>query len=257
VAGLGPAAIEVVAAATVGRGGRFETRRGQLRYRPGGAEPNMLLFSRSGVPYRARPGYDPAYEPDLPRYPERRSTPEVFTALRLHRRGPLDLHADLMPLLYADMRDAAAECARRTGAPYVDPVAALHPAAQGDPLSHAGASHRWWRVQLAADLADAARGVTGSPLEAGLQVLRELWDTVRRTAATPDPELDRVVARAVAGPPMRRHAELLALADAGLLRVPLGPDPSVTPTESGWRLASRALRTPIVLTAAWLCPSTP
>jgi hypothetical protein len=251
VAGFGPAALEVVAAATLGRGGRFDTRRGRLRYRAGGAEPSLVLYSRSGLPYHALP------DPGTPRYPPRRCTPEVFAALREARPGGrIDLAADLLPLLHADMREAAAECAHRTGRPYLDPVAALHPL-PGDPLTHAGASHRWWRERVAADLAEAARGVAGSPVEAGFAVLREVWDALVAVAGPPPDHLRRAVARVIAGPPPRRHVELLALADAGLLRVPLGPSPAVTPVDAGWRLTSTALRTPIALTADWLCPATP
>ena len=53
IAGLGLSALDCVAELTLGRGGRFTTD--IKRYVPSGKEPVIFLYSRSGLPYRARP----------------------------------------------------------------------------------------------------------------------------------------------------------------------------------------------------------
>ena len=54
IAGMGLAAIDVVTALTVGRGGSYVERGDRLRYTRSGEEPTIRLFSRSGVPYAAK-----------------------------------------------------------------------------------------------------------------------------------------------------------------------------------------------------------
>lgn len=59
VAGFGLSAFDVVVRLTVGRGGTFSTNAAdELRYQRSGREPHIWMFSRSGLPYRARPQAD-------------------------------------------------------------------------------------------------------------------------------------------------------------------------------------------------------
>ena len=91
---------------------------------------------------------------------------------------------------------------------------------------------------IRADLAEGLLGFAGSPVKAGLDVLRALRDTFRYvvdfgglTAASLDDFTVRTVPalnRAVVGPQWERHAELLALLAAGVARAPFGPEPVVT-----------------------------
>jgi uncharacterized NAD(P)/FAD-binding protein YdhS len=55
VAGMGLVALDVVTALTVGRGGEFVEDGAGLRYRRSGREPTVQLFSRSGLPFTAKP----------------------------------------------------------------------------------------------------------------------------------------------------------------------------------------------------------
>jgi hypothetical protein len=107
--GFGLSAMDVVSALTVGRGGSYVKDAGGLRYLPSGREPRLLLWSRSGVPCRARPEvveFGPRYEPLA-------FTPAAVDALRMARGGPLDVDADVLPLVLAEMRVAYRRCEAR------------------------------------------------------------------------------------------------------------------------------------------------
>ncbi|MGW2317446.1 FAD/NAD(P)-binding protein [Streptomyces sp. NPDC001680] len=99
VLGLGLSFFDVMAACTIGRGGRFsEGVHGDLVYHPSGAEPVLTAGSRSGLPLVAKgdnnrpPGF--TYRPLL-------FTPEQ---VRRHAPGPLlDFSADVLPWLTAEV----------------------------------------------------------------------------------------------------------------------------------------------------------
>jgi uncharacterized NAD(P)/FAD-binding protein YdhS len=59
IEGLGLTAMDIVTGLTVGRGGQFREVADGLRYVPGGREPTIYMFSRSGMPYRTRPDIVP------------------------------------------------------------------------------------------------------------------------------------------------------------------------------------------------------
>ena len=94
--GFGLSAMDVMAALTVGRGGRF-TAGG---YEHSGDEPTMLLYSRSGLPHLARPALNRPGGPYVPVVFSTRS----LDALRGANRRQLDFEADVMPLVLAEMR---------------------------------------------------------------------------------------------------------------------------------------------------------
>jgi hypothetical protein len=69
VRGAGLAFIDLVVLLAEGRGGRFETRDGELRYVRSGREPHLIVGSRRGVPYRSKLGYTgPSTRPAVPRF---------------------------------------------------------------------------------------------------------------------------------------------------------------------------------------------
>ncbi len=67
IGGMGLVAFDLLAALTVGRGGSFDDSGMRKRYVPSGREPEIYLYSRSGVPYCAKSahGIDPTgdYQP--------------------------------------------------------------------------------------------------------------------------------------------------------------------------------------------------
>jgi uncharacterized NAD(P)/FAD-binding protein YdhS len=101
VLGMGLAFVDLVVRLTEGRGGRFEERPdGRLEYRPSGREPRLHAGSRRGVPYRSKIDYPVPADLDLPRH---------YTAAAVEARhgdGPLDLRADLWPLIAKELAGA-------------------------------------------------------------------------------------------------------------------------------------------------------
>jgi uncharacterized NAD(P)/FAD-binding protein YdhS len=290
IGGFGLSAMDVLSCLTVGRGGRFRRDQGDVEYLPSGREPAIVMYSRSGVPCRARPlvtRFEISYDPLV-------FTPAAIDALRGARggaRAPLDFDADVMPLILTEMRiayrRAQARCAGQeaeqallaglTGAAIsgkldeldvthgrFDPAAALDGSA-GIRLGDGAAYQRWFADTIRRDLGEGLLGFAWSPVKAALDIFRELRDTVRYvadfgglTAASAAGFYGRVVPlmnRAVVGPQYERHAELLTLMSAGLVQVPFGPAPTVSQNEAGWTLASTVLAAAERRHADWLLPA--
>jgi uncharacterized NAD(P)/FAD-binding protein YdhS len=109
------------------------------------------------------------------------------------------------------------------------------------------------------DLTEALRP-GGSPVKAAQEVLRILRDQLRSVIEFGGLSLDSYVEfqsnvrgrinRLEAGVPPMRSQQLLALLDAGVARIPLGPDPDVAACpRGGVRLTSTALDEPTAVTA--------
>ncbi|WP_367129649.1 MULTISPECIES: FAD/NAD(P)-binding protein [Streptomyces] len=213
LAGTGLSGMDALAALTLGRGGKYTTAAdGTLHYVPSGDEPRILLYSRTGLPFRARPRANRE---------GRLYEPLAFTAEavdRLRADAPedgLSLHGDLLPLLRTEMRiafhlrcaallgdggveekrtadvlrDAAAagrldselaglDDKHRTAFGTLDPEELLFPETGG--LSGSRAYQDWYGGRLAEDLEQAELGLAGSPLKAALEVLRDRRELIRR-----------------------------------------------------------------------------
>ena len=280
VAGFGLSAIDVVSAATIGRGGRFTGG----AYEPSGREPVIYLYSRSGVPCRARPlvvEFGPPYRPLV-------FTPEAIDGLRADRGGPLDFDRDVLPLVHTEMHIAFRRCqARLAGGDaavadleraFVTDGVPTVLARAGNPfdpsgnflgtggllLDDSGAYAKWFAEVLRRDLDEGLLGFAGSPVKAGLDIVRALRDTFRYVVdfgGLTDESLDEfnrttvpLMNRAVVGPQYERHAELLALMAAGVVHVPFGPAPRVEwSVDSGkWTVSSTQLAVPYAAEVDWL-----
>jgi len=287
VGGFGLSALDVMSCLTVGRGGRFVAAGsgddGALRYRPSGREPALLFLSRSGLPYRARPRtveFGPPYRPIA-------FTTAAVDGLRRARGGPLDFDADVLPLVLTEVRVAYRRCqARLVGAGAAAALEADLAAdvagtldrldAQRDRFDAAEAFtgsagmlldgpeayQKWLAETIRADLAEGLLGFAGSPVKAGLDVLRALRDTFRYvvdfsglTAASLDDFTRQAIPalnRAVVGPQWERHAELLALLAAGVARTPFGPEPVVGWDGGRWTVSSTRLAEPYATEVDWV-----
>lgn len=290
IGGFGLSAIDVISCLTVGRGGRFGRDQGDVAYLPSGAEPAILLYSRSGVPGRARPlvtRFEISYHPLV-------FTPGAIDELRQRRggaRAPLDFGSDIMPLILDEMRIAYRLGQARCAAPEAEQAladelksasragigarldeldaelgrfdaAALLDGSAGLRLGDSAAYQRWFADTLRRDLGEGLQGFAWSPVKAALDILRELRDTFRYAAdfgglteASQDDFYRRIVPlvnRAVVGPQYERHAELLALMTAGLVHVPFGPAPAVVRHGGSWTLTSTRLVAPERRDADWL-----
>ncbi|MEW1957912.1 FAD/NAD(P)-binding protein [Kineococcus sp. NPDC059986] len=101
VVGMGLAFVDLVVRLTEGRGGRFtEGPDGSLDYHPSGREPRLHAGSRRGVPYRSKIGYETPRDLGLPRYYSSQTVSD------LHGDAPLDLRADLWPLIAKELAGA-------------------------------------------------------------------------------------------------------------------------------------------------------
>jgi FAD-NAD(P)-binding protein len=266
IAGLGLTAADAILALTVGRGGRFDQTVSPERYVASGREPRIVVFSRSGLPFRARPAPSPcvSYEP------------VAFTRPaidRLRTRTPrLDFDQDVLPLLLLELRvayrraklrqeagerdaetfllnarAAAAQgrlhtCAELPEPAEFDAEAVYHggvtpAAAESTALADGEAYQRSLETWLAADLAEAARGFERSPIKAASEICREFRDIIRYAVefgGLTDASLDRfydyhaeAINRLIIGPEKDRAANILTLVRSGLVSISLGPGPVV------------------------------
>jgi len=280
VAGMGLVALDVVTALTVGRGGRFVEESRGLRYRRSGREPAIQLFSRSGLPYNAKPvtGIDrtDVYKPAI-------STPAAFEALTGGPNGArrqVDVRAELLPLLFAEMYaryyaqlafqggTAADAAAVREGLAaawaeqrFEQELGAL--TARFGPFDAAAlffghhpryeSSEDYERTvyrMLADDLREAEVPYGASPVKSAAEVFRIFRDAMRSVVEYGGLSLESYldfnadirsrINRLVAGPPALRSRQLLALIEDNVLRAPYGPAPAIGPGGGRGRATSRA-----------------
>jgi hypothetical protein len=99
VRGMGLAAVDLVVLLAEGRGGRFVREGdGALRYEPSGAEPQLHIGSRRGVPYRSK--VSSVIQGDPPRLEV--VTKEAIARL-LARPTPVDFAQDVWPLITQEL----------------------------------------------------------------------------------------------------------------------------------------------------------
>lgn len=250
IEGFGLASMDTLAALTKGRGGRFVRIEDGLRYLSSGQEPELILYSRGGLPFRARP----FSRADRVRHQALFATPAQIEFLREQHEGrQLDFEDDLLPLLLAEMRAAYyLACSSQVQASVLQRAfhedrldAEFTALAQQwghfEPLEHLLLTlpalgsipyAQWVRAFIADDLAESQRGVAASPLKSALEVWRDLRDVLRdavnHMGLQPDSRLRfyslyaPLINRTVAGPQLERHEELLALIDAGRVRIAPG-----------------------------------
>jgi uncharacterized NAD(P)/FAD-binding protein YdhS len=108
VIGLGLTFFDVMAALTVGRGGSFSYRSGQLEYQASGAEPNLVAGSRSGLVMlaRGRNQKKPTYRYRPTFFTKASVTAARRNAQRRSGSSQLDFRADLLPLLQREVEHA-------------------------------------------------------------------------------------------------------------------------------------------------------
>ncbi|MEJ3652958.1 FAD/NAD(P)-binding protein [Actinomycetes bacterium KLBMP 9759] len=213
VIGLGLSFYDVMAAFTLGRGGRFSADgRGGLTYHRTGREPLIVAGSRGGMPVPAR-GRNQKHH-------DHRYTTVLCTVERARNgksHGAVDFRADVLPWLIAEVelvyratalrravgansgpdaeaafRDAVVAAAR-SGLPDVPAIATAHGAPdlpridldrlarpfRGLSFPDPDGFHAALCAHLRHDLAEAEDGNVGSPLKAALDVLRDTRGLIR------------------------------------------------------------------------------
>lgn len=274
IAGMGLVGYDLLTALTLGRGGSYADEGDRKRYKPSGREPDIYLYSRSGVPYCAKSahGVDPTgdYEPVV-------CTPATFREMTNPRGSPLrrrvDFRSDLLPLLLAEFQvrfyshaaflnggvttaalvrdqlasswrdgtfDRTTELLERTYGPF-DPTGVLFvdENAQFDSSN----DYQTHVYDLIANDLDQALTPGGSPVKAAQEVTRILRDQMRSVIDYGGLSMQSFIDfqsnvrgrinRIEAGPPPLRSQELLALLDAGTVKIPFGPHAEVSKTAEG------------------------
>ncbi|MBK5526261.1 FAD/NAD(P)-binding protein [Pseudomonas sp. TH08] len=254
IEGLGLGAMDTLAALTSGRGGHYKRMADASHaYQPSGREPVIFIQSRDGLPFRTRPNGLIEY----PRHEAVLLTSARIESLRANAPNrQLDFEQDILPLMLLEMRAAAVAVAHAEPTQALDQlrnVSVAGPAgvvaceallrdyeATGGAINpqaliwHALPDnvtphnyHAWIYDTLEADLHESRLGRGESAIKAAIEVWRDLRDRLRE-AVDFDGLTDashrqfygrwhKAINRLVAGPQKERHADLLALCDAGLL----------------------------------------
>ena len=267
IEGMGLTSFDLIAQLTQGRGGKFEAcgkmqPEGRLRYRASGNEPQILLYSRSGLPLTARAvnqkGVFGQYKPKFLTFAK-------VEALRLEADGgQLDFEKQIIPLLWCDMqfafyfaylhkrRDKIAAlmfsnefmACENAGARqalidrHIDKHEQLSWKKLVDPVPALALKSRrqyddWLRGHMWRDFEHACLGNLDGPLKSACDVLRDVRDVVRSAIDFGGlyehshrwvlSEFLPIMNRLAVGPPKERIAQLLALMDAGTVRADFGP----------------------------------
>jgi len=266
VRGMGLAAVDAVVLLTEGRGGRFERAAdGRLRYTPSGREPRLHLGSRRGVPYRSKvssqvQGDAPVREVLTPTaIAELLARPgpvdfldDVWPLIARelvwgHYRELFTGHPDRVTTTWDEFRatlatvDADTSALRRAVAAVVpDPldrfdIPALDVPLGSETFADTRDAHERVRRHIIDDLHLRTSQDRSTAQALFLTVLlsflaladipTERWSARSRAVDLPI-TWHTFFSYVASGPPAHRLEELLALADAGVVRF-LGPDVSV------------------------------
>lgn len=261
IQGVGLAAMDGVAALTVGRGGVFTPGAHGLEYCPSGREPLISLYSNCGMPYRARPRFDAAA---ISHRPLLLTAPAIDRMRAQLPQGKLDYDRDLLPLLLTEMQIAyycaAASQPQVSSEAYAQQyqqtlqglqhahahgrlpeamaqLAELHGAYPlQEALAYCPPSHLtndsypdWFLAQLTTDVVQSAQGCQRSPWKHSLEIWRDLIVALchaidyQGLEDTSHQAFHRyqypLIKRWLAGPPIERQCELIALLRQGLVSI--------------------------------------
>jgi uncharacterized NAD(P)/FAD-binding protein YdhS len=211
IEGMGLAASDVITMLTQYRGGGYERKGDQLVYIASGREPQIWLYSRSGMPFHARPLLPLERRPHRPLVLTKRKIDLLRAARGLDMR--LDFASDVLPLLKLEL-SIAFHCTRaglygegnrsrlrlelQRYAELADPDESRleaeldrldqtttrfdrdRPFAVRPPRAFRGARYREWLIAfLKEDIAGAEAGALLNPHKAALEVCRDLRDILR------------------------------------------------------------------------------
>ena len=234
VQGFGMNFFDLMSLLTVGRGGRFCPGGG---YQSSGREPVLAVGSRSGVPYRAKPVYGSL----PPVWPPRHFTAEFVR----HITAPVSFRRDIWPLIARD----AAEAHQAAGGDGRLDFGALAQPLDGTAFTSEAELRARLIEDLRADIDEARKGAQ-SPVKAAAASIGasrvRVQKLIARGGLTPRSVQEDVAgwfrgfaATLASGPPASRIAELLALAEAGLVRF-AGPGMRLEADHATGLFASRA-----------------
>ncbi|MFU9136839.1 FAD/NAD(P)-binding protein [Erwinia tasmaniensis] len=252
ISGLGLTALDALSRLTEGRGGEYQPQAGELIYHPSGKEPQIYMFSPSGLPFHARPQWQQRDEQET--LPLLFLTSAAVKKLR-EKNGlsPLDFVEHILPLIKKEMKATYyLACARNHSMAIAKNIYDKLATRTGEYLFSVLAKEygpfdpdqylNWkpWQVDIReyeeefcrwirADLIESLRGVNYSPVKAALEVWRRGRHVLREAVNhdglnTTSRHLfyERYAAvgnRLVGGPHIERYNELLALIKSGILHI--------------------------------------
>ena len=246
VRGMGLAAIDLVVLLTEGRGGAFEATEGGVRYVPSGREPRLHLGSRRGVPYHSKVTSNLVAP---------RAAPRFFTrniAAALGARGGVDFAVEVWPLIakeglhgyyhelflghpervrlpwseflerFAVLDPWSDELRTLAASALVDPADALDLAVFDRPLAglefgDASALQRYLIEYIADDVHRRTAAEHSATLGFFTALLFAFFDLGGSGIEVP-PWFKAFFSYVASGPPVHRLEELVALAEAGVVR---------------------------------------
>lgn len=269
--GMGLTAFDVVAELTEGRGGVFLSKgeEGLLEYIPSGREPNIIAYSRTGLPLKAKPkGQDQAHGKKVYKH----LTDDVVR--QLQSEAPVDFETQILPLVKLELKQTYydtyfqlhPELWKNLAAAHEDATISANVADQKsrlalmesmvpqqdrfsldallDPFSSFDMQteetfRRSLETYLREDFLKAELGVAGSPEKAAMNTLRDIREQIAKL-------IDFKMLRGDSqqwlyhtylpkikwlsvGPPRSRIAEWLALSEAGILTLNFGATPECIP----------------------------
>lgn len=280
--GLGLCFFDYLALLTTGRGGEFSRGSAGLVYRPSGREPLLYAGSRRGVPHHARGENEKGpHGRHLPRFLTESVVFELRS--RATANSPLRFRDRVWPLVDREVRtvyyetiirglageDAAAEFVERSmlGEPesaLLEPYEitpelrwnwALIERPYADRVFTGAAQFQAWLLDhLRDDVTHAKLGNLTGPRKAALDVLRDLRNEVRLVVdhggISGDSYRDELEgwynplnAFLSIGPPVRRVEEMIALIEAGTLRM-IGPGLRVRTSEPDGAFVAESMLLP-------------
>lgn len=247
IQGFGLTAMDAIAELTRGRGGVFADG----VYKPSGNEPNIILFSRSGLPSRARPVDDgrAAFAPTL------HFNEQAALALRKQRgQAAINFMTEIYPLLAQDVAQAMLDREVPTQVAIELMNGLLWPEmSQKNSQEYSAAVVDFVKQ----DLCEAHLGLSGSAVKRAVEVLMTARDAIRAVVnyggLTPSAHswffnhFASAINRNAIGPQHDRQEELLMLIDAGIVSTPLGPAPELqwAPKKHCWNVQSTVFDTPV------------
>lgn len=282
IRGLGLCFFDYLALLTTGRGGRFARGPVGLYYHPSGREPLLYAGSRRGVPHHARGENEKGpHGRHLPRFLTEPIIAELRTLAR--EKSPPRFRDRVWPLVDREVRtvyyetmirglagpDAADEFVKRSlsGEPMAELLEPFDIAPEqhwdwalierpyaGRDFVDAAAFRTWLVGHLRDDVAHARLGNVNGPRKAALDVLRDLRNEVRlvvdHSGISGDSyreELERwynpLNTFLSIGPPASRVEEMVALIEAGTLRM-IGPGLRVTTSARDGRFVADSALVP-------------
>lgn len=285
IVGMGLTMCDIVSELTVGRGGIFiRNSNGELEYRPSGEEPKIVAFSRSGVPLNGRAKNEKGVSGvHIPRFLT------LDRMLNIRNFGKVDFEFTILPILIKEMKYAYYQAYFRNNyneitaklfcelfslctleseadligqyVPHDDRMCwnELQSPIPNYALDTQTNFTAWFRAFIKSDIEESRRGNLSSPIKAACDVIRDVRDNLRSIVDLGALSEDShrwfcstfvpIMNRLAVGPPKERTEEMLALMDADILTVDLGPNVRYTITDNKFvSLSSPRLHTDITAT---------